>query len=229
MDGSHPGYNNVGRHSTGELIGTSNVCTAVNGHEGNGIYANARCCAESDPNNYKLDCKQIWGSPSGTSDDSVSSITCPSGYFLSSCNVMSYWKEIDGAKPSTSGNTCYAYNGLDGNSVWAVGICCKQYSKNRRRRRRSLVTDDDEYVDVYYGQEIYDGGCNGFDCIDISGIKNKDYNITNGQWIEHGCYNDHAYYRLEQIEDSFNYTNENYQNVTLIKEYYLYKSNTTGN
>ena len=123
MDGSHPGYDTNGKDNPNELLATSNVCTAQNGNGGSGVWANARCCIEDDPD-YILDCKQIWGEASGNNEGDYSSVSCPSGYFMSGCNVFTYWQDIDGAR--IIGDTCYAYNGHD-SRVWAVAVCCAQY------------------------------------------------------------------------------------------------------
>ena len=218
IDGSHPGYNfGAGKNAPGELLSTGDVCLGYTSGGGS-VWSTARCCSSN--NGYALQCRQIWGSMSGSGDDDTSSVSCPSGYFMSGCSVMTHWGNLDGAKFSTSGNTCYGYNGNEGGGVWAVGICCSEYSssRRRRRRRRRLADGDPEY------ENVYGSNCNGYECLKMSGVQHNEYNVTNGKWIEHGCYHGMAYYRLEQKEDL---TNSN--NSIFVKEYYVYKSNLTNN
>ena len=153
MDGCHPGYNfEAGKNAPGELLSTGDVCLGyTNGYRY--VFSTAKCC--SGNNGYALQCRQIWGSQSGTSNDDSSSVSCPSGYFMSGCSVMTHWGNINGAKFSTSGNTCYGYNGEYGKGVWAVGICCSEYSN----RRRSLA--DAEY------ENVYGSNCDGYECLKL--------------------------------------------------------------
>ena len=108
IHGGHPGYSN-NKNNIGSLVDTGNVCTMYNGESGAGVWARARCSSDSG-----LQCKQIWGSISGTSDDSKSSVSCPSGYFLSSCSVYTENSNLDGSYADSSGETCIAQNGYGG-------------------------------------------------------------------------------------------------------------------
>ena len=124
MDGAYAGNKNT--TFTTILSNTNNLCNAENGANGNGIYAQARCCETE--NNCNLECYTIWSkSKSGSSDDALTSVTCPNNYFLSSCSVYTISQNIDGAYFGNNSNTCYAQNGYAGDDVWANAICCRQW------------------------------------------------------------------------------------------------------
>ena len=66
MDGAYAGkgQSHPEEQSKGVLISHDNVCTAQNGHSGDGVYATASCCEMSN-SDYELVCMALWGDKSG--------------------------------------------------------------------------------------------------------------------------------------------------------------------
>eukprot|EP01084_Bolivina_argentea_P285559 489723_1 len=122
-----------------EYILNENICVAVNGHFGQGIYGWARCCTFS---HTIVDCESQTG-PNKYSDGSVSISYCPPSYpYLLGCSATSGYHAIDGSYPDhlrpddsaivyntdykmTSNNcTMMIGNGDSNDNGQAESLCC---------------------------------------------------------------------------------------------------------
>lgn len=130
IDGSIPGNKNDLLSGAGEnqlTFFNEQKCNAFNGIDGNGVYADARCC-EYTNNDYRLECGYIVGKKSGTSDDDLSIISCPNGYFMAGCSGYSPWKSAE-AWYIDDNDRCITRNMINGQGVYSIGTCCKELKK----------------------------------------------------------------------------------------------------
>jgi len=124
LDGACPGNeicsNRPGITNPGTSYPVTNQCTAVNGGSSGAVYAGARCCGVKGE--YTMNCIEIWGEKSATSDDAKSTVSCPSGYFLSGCSGYTENKKMDGFY--IKNEECVAQNGGHGTGAYAIATCC---------------------------------------------------------------------------------------------------------
>eukprot|EP01084_Bolivina_argentea_P066535 121285_1 len=122
LDGAYPGYSSVAPN-TRQYFDTHNYphynqCTAQNGAHGGGVKANLACCKSPT---YTLTCITRYGSPTHP----ISSVTCPSGYFMSGCSGWSLYRP-NGWWIEKSSNVDYCKARSAGTyNAYSVATCCR--------------------------------------------------------------------------------------------------------
>ncbi|XP_077867716.1 proprotein convertase subtilisin/kexin type 9-like [Saccoglossus kowalevskii] len=99
------------------------ACTAVNGENGSGTRAYARCCKWPH-----MSCQYVNGNRSSTPDDAGSMALCPDKIncfdaSVTGCSVRSPWNGLTGTKPMMP-NYCLGHNELVNKGLWVSSVCC---------------------------------------------------------------------------------------------------------
>ena len=145
FDGAYVGNEYTFYNHTYGTFGTLNKCTAQNGYNGVGVYAQSVCFNHTLlANEYELECAMVLGNKtSGTTQSGTPSIAkCPSpDYFMSSCSGYSWWNSV--GQYAIENDECIVTDnraGIDGNGVEVHSVASGiWYVSNKEERTNSVV------------------------------------------------------------------------------------------